>query len=117
MSDNGHSDEDYQIKVDDHRKRLPEGPQLRRQRRRREHGHVDRREGQLPRRRHPRAGHPQLPRPSCPRASSATRPITAMDWYPTILELCGVDPPEGVELDGHSVLAAGREPSAPSRIR
>lgn len=29
--------------------------------------------------------------------------ITAMDWYPTVLELCGVQKPE-VHLDGHSLL-------------
>lgn len=39
--------------------------------------------------------------------------ITAMDWFPTILELCDVEPPEGVELDGHSVLPFVENASAP----
>ena len=29
--------------------------------------------------------------------------ITIMDWFPTVLELCGIDKPD-VELDGHSIL-------------
>jgi len=40
---------------------------------------------------------------------------TAMDWYPTILELCGVPKPEGVTLDGHSVLPLIEDEDAPSR--
>ena len=43
------------------------------------------------------------------------QPITAMDWYPTILELCGVKVPEDVELDGHSVLPLIEDESAAGR--
>ncbi len=32
------------------------------------------------------------------------QPITACDWLPTVLDLCGVEPPAGVELDGASVV-------------
>lgn len=37
-----------------------------------------------------------------------------MDWYPTILDLCGVDVPKGVKLDGHSVLPLIRDAKAPT---
>lgn len=30
--------------------------------------------------------------------------MTAMDWYPTVLELCGLERPAAVTLDGHSLL-------------
>ncbi len=39
--------------------------------------------------------------------------ITVMDWYPTILDLCGIQPP-AVELDGHSLLDVIRSDSTPS---
>ena len=39
--------------------------------------------------------------------------ITVMDWYPTILELCGIKPPS-VELDGRSLLKVIRSDSAPT---
>ena len=42
--------------------------------------------------------------------------VTAMDWMPTILELCGVDPPVGVELDGASLMPI-IEHDAPSHYR
>jgi arylsulfatase A-like enzyme len=41
--------------------------------------------------------------------------VTAMDWYPTILELCGLERPPSVKLDGHSVLPLIRNKEAPSR--
>ena len=39
--------------------------------------------------------------------------VTAMDWYPTILELCGIKPPS-VELDGRSLLDVIRSDATPS---
>jgi len=39
--------------------------------------------------------------------------ITAMDWYPTVLELCGVKKPEP-DLDGHSLLPILGSESAPT---
>ena len=31
--------------------------------------------------------------------------ITVMDWFPTVLELCGISPePDAPELDGHSIM-------------
>ncbi len=40
--------------------------------------------------------------------------ITAMDWFPTILELAGVDIPDDLELDGHSALPVIKSASAKS---
>jgi arylsulfatase A len=41
--------------------------------------------------------------------------ITAMDWFPTVLEFCGVKPPAGVAFDGHSLLPLLDDAAAPSR--
>ncbi len=37
------------------------------------------------------------------------RPVSLVDLYPTLAQLCGVDPPQG--LDGHSLVPLLREPS------
>ena len=39
--------------------------------------------------------------------------VTAMDWYPTLLELCGIKPP-AAKLDGRSLLGVIRDGTAPS---
>lgn len=44
--------------------------------------------------------------------------VTAMDWYPTVLELCGIRPKAGApELDGHSLLPVIESPQAESGYR
>jgi len=40
--------------------------------------------------------------------------ITAMDWFPTILELAGVDMPRDLTLDGHSAVPVIKSSSAKS---
>lgn len=40
--------------------------------------------------------------------------VTVMDWYPTVLELCGVNPPENVKLDGKSLAEVMKKSQAPS---
>ena len=40
--------------------------------------------------------------------------VTVMDWYPTVLELCGIAPPK-VQLDGHSLLPIVKDAGAPSK--
>ena len=52
-----------------------------------------------------------------PKGAVRDQAITAMDWFPTILELCGINLPEGLELDGHSVLPLVADPSAASAYR
>ena len=42
--------------------------------------------------------------------------ITGADWFPTILDLCGIKPP-AVTLDGHSVLPLIQNPETPSPHR
>lgn len=51
-----------------------------------------------------------------PKGEVRDQAITAADWYPTILELCGVEKPK-VKLDGHSVLPLIRDASTPSLHR
>jgi arylsulfatase A-like enzyme len=40
--------------------------------------------------------------------------ITAADWFPTVLELCGMEPPPGVTLDGKSLVPLIHDPEQPS---
>ncbi len=48
-----------------------------------------------------------------PQGQVRDQAVTAMDWYPTILELCDVKPPT-VKLDGRSLLQVIRSETAPS---
>jgi arylsulfatase A-like enzyme len=48
-----------------------------------------------------------------PRGAVRSQVVTAMDWFPTVLELCGVEPPP-VTIDGRSVLEVVRSAAAPS---
>ncbi|MFT4691380.1 MAG: sulfatase-like hydrolase/transferase [Verrucomicrobiia bacterium] len=42
--------------------------------------------------------------------------VTAMDWFPTVLELCGIEPAAGSpKLDGHSVLPLIQDRKAKSK--
>lgn len=44
--------------------------------------------------------------------------ITAMDWYPTVLDLCGVEPgPDWPKLDGHNLLPLIDSPAAESNYK
>lgn len=112
QSDNGHSIEDYQITVDDSQSGLPKG-----------HNYganggggytgpwignkATFLEGGI---RVPAAM--SYPR-KLPQGVVRDQPVMVMDWYPTVLELCGVQPPE-VTLDGHSVLPLIRSAEAES---
>lgn len=50
--------------------------------------------------------------PVVPRGEVRGQIVTAMDWFPTILELAGTALPEGVEIDGHSALPIIRNAQA-----
>ena len=52
-----------------------------------------------------------------PRNVVRDQAVTAMDWYPTILDLAGIEPPKGVELDGHNLLPLIEDRNAPSPYR
>jgi len=102
MSDNGHSTEDYRIVGDDHASGLPAGADYG------AHGGGGFTgkwrgakgsffEGGL---RVPAiVSYPRI----LPQGTVRDQAITACDWYPTILELCGVPCPD-VQLDGSSLV-------------
>ncbi|MHC4627969.1 MAG: sulfatase family protein, partial [Planctomycetota bacterium] len=50
-----------------------------------------------------------------PKGTARHQAVTAMDWYPTVLELCGLEIPKDIELDGRSVLPLVQDESSPSR--
>jgi arylsulfatase A-like enzyme len=52
--------------------------------------------------------------PKVPKGAVRHQAVTLMDWYPTILDLCGIEPPEGVKFDGHSVMPVVKDAAAPS---
>jgi arylsulfatase A-like enzyme len=52
---------------------------------------------------------------SLPQGEVRDQAVTIMDWFPTILDLCGVDRPAGVEFDGHSVVPIVQDKGAASR--
>jgi arylsulfatase A len=117
MSDNGHSEEtENRIRVDDHKSGYPKG-----------HfygasggGNTGKWIGQkgsfL-------EGGIRVPAiisyPSkLPRGEVRNQIITAMDWFPTILELCEVGPADdSPRLDGHNLLPLIASPDAPSDYR
>ena len=51
-----------------------------------------------------------------PKGEVRNQVITGADWFPTILDLCGIKPP-AVTLDGHSVLPLIQNPETPSPHR
>ena len=51
-----------------------------------------------------------------PKGAVRGQVITAMDWFPTVLELCGIQQPaDAPKLDGHSVLPLIENTDAPSK--
>ncbi len=49
-----------------------------------------------------------------PEGEVRDQPISVMDWYPTILDLCSVKKPGGLDLDGKSLVKVLNSPDAPS---
>ena len=49
-----------------------------------------------------------------PQDTARDQVVTVMDWYPTVLELCGIAPPK-VTLDGRSVLPIVKDARAASK--
>jgi arylsulfatase A len=113
MSDNGHSGENYRISVDAHTSGHPKGHEYAKG----GGGNTGRfigTKGSL------LEGGIRVPAilsypPGLPQGVVRDQAITAMDWYPTILELCGIAPPKGVKLDGHSVVPLVKDAAAPGR--
>ncbi|MEM7603690.1 MAG: sulfatase-like hydrolase/transferase, partial [Verrucomicrobiota bacterium] len=102
QSDNGHSAEDYQIRHPDHSSGLPLGHNYGPNK---GSGNTGKWIGQkgtffeggirVP----AIASHPG----SFPEGAVRDQPITAMDWMPTVLNLCGVERPD-LAFDGHNLL-------------
>ena len=114
MSDNGHSEEDYQIKVDNHLSGYPRGHNYGANGGGGNTGPWIGAKGSF------LEGGIRVPAilsypGKLPKGIVRDQAVTAMDWYPTILELCGVKIPAGAELDGHSVLGLIEDQAAPSQ--
>ena len=112
MSDNGHSVEDYQINVDNHSSGLPKGTNY----------GANGGGGNTGKWRGHKAefyeGGIRVPAiiswpAKIPKGVVRDQAITAMDWLPTIVELCGIDPPSS-KVDGQSIVPIINLQSAPT---
>ena len=53
-----------------------------------------------------------------PKGVARDQIMTAMDWFPTVLDLCGVKQAEGApKLDGHNLLPLIEKANAPSKYQ
>jgi arylsulfatase A len=112
QSDNGHSVEDYQIKSDHHNSGYPKGYNYG------ANGGGGNTGKWLGHKGNFFEGGIRTPAIlSCPaklpRGVVRDQAVSVMDWYPTVLELCGVTPPK-VKLDGRSLLPVIRSADAPA---
>ena len=112
QSDNGHSEENFQIKIDNHNSGFPKGydygPNKGGGNTGKWIGHKSTFfEGGI---RTPAIlSYPK----KVPRNVVRNQVVTIMDWFPTVLELCGIDMPD-LALDGRSVLPIIRSAEATS---
>ena len=111
MSDNGYSAEDYAIKVDNHSSGFPKGTNY----------GANGGGGNTGKWRGHKTtffeGGIRVPSvisypAELPQGVVRDQPITAMDWFPTLVELCGLQLPN-VEIDGKSVLPVIESADAP----
>lgn len=113
MSDNGHSEENAEIKVDDHESGLPKGHYYSANGGGGYTGKWIGHKGTF------LEGGIRVPAilsypAKLPKGIARDQAVTAMDWFPTVLELCGVEAPAGLKLDGHSVLPLVADADAPT---
>ena len=113
-SDNGHSEEDYQIRVDNHLSGLPKGHDYGPHSGGGNTGPWIGAKGSF------LEGGVRVPAilsfpARLPHAEVRDQAITIMDWFPSILDLCEIEHPAGVVFDGKSVLPLIEDASAPSR--
>jgi arylsulfatase A len=113
MSDNGHSVEDYRISVDHHRSGLPKGTNYGASG---GGGNTGRWIGQKGN--DFREGAIRVPAilswpAKLPAGTVRDQAVAGEDWFPTLMELCGVPPPK-VKLDGQSLMPIIRSADAPS---
>lgn len=112
MSDNGHSEEDYKISVDNHASGLQKGQNYGANGGGGYTGKWIGHKGTF------LEGGVRVPAiisypGNLPAGEARDQAISTMDWYPTVLELCGVEPPN-VKLDGKSLVPVVESANAPS---
>ena len=112
QSDNGHSAESYAIKIDKHNSGYPKGHNYGANGGGGNTGKWIGHKGTF------LEGGTRTPAmisypAKLPQGAVRDQAVTEMDWFPTILDLCGIDHP-AVKLDGHSVLPLIKTASAPS---
>jgi arylsulfatase A-like enzyme len=112
MSDNGHSAERSHIRVDNHRSGLPKGHKYGALGGGGFTGKWIGHKGTF------LEGGVRVPAivsypAKLPKGAVRDQVITGMDWFPTVLDLCGVEKPD-VKLDGKSLLPIVRSAEAPS---
>lgn len=113
-SDNGHSEEDYQIKPENHLSGLPRG-----------HNYGPNGGGGytgpwIGAKGSFLEGGIRIPAilsypGGVPQGQVRNQAVTIMDWYPTILDLCRIPQPQGVTFDGKSVVPLIEDAAAPDR--
>ena len=113
-SDNGHSEEDYQIKVDNHLSGLAKGDDYG------AHGGGGNTGPWIGAKGSFLEGGIRVPAilsypAQLPQGEVRDQPVTIMDWYPTILELCRLPSPDGVQFDGKSVMPVIKRPDLPGQ--
>ncbi len=116
MSDNGHSEEDVRVSVDNHLSGYPKGHNFGPNGGGGNTGKWIGAKGSF------LEGGIRVPAivsypQRLPRNVVRDQAVTAMDWYPTILDLAGIEPPKGVQLDGHNLLPLIEDRNAPSPYR
>lgn len=112
MSDNGFSTEDCAIRVENHKSGLPKGTNYGANGGGGNAGKWRGHKGEF------YEGGIRVPAvisypARLPKGEVRDQAATAMDWLPTIAELCGVELP-AAKLDGHSLMPIIKSPSAPS---
>jgi len=115
MSDNGHSAEDYSIKIDNHNSDYPKGHNYGANGGGGNTGRWIGHKGTF------LEGGVRVPAiisfpGHLPEGAVRNQIITAMDWYPTLVELCGINRPD-VRFDGHSLVPILKSPDAESEHR
>lgn len=113
-ADNGHSEEDYQIKVDGHLAGMARGRNYGANAGGGNTGKWIGAKGSF------LEGGIRVPAilsypAGLPKGEVRDQAVTIMDWYPTILDLCKVDYPKRLEFDGRSVLPIIEEEAAPGQ--
>ncbi|MDA3924873.1 MAG: sulfatase-like hydrolase/transferase [Kiritimatiellae bacterium] len=113
-SDNGHSEEDYQIKADNHLSGYLKGHDYG------PHGGGGNTGKWIGAKGSFLEGGIRTPAilsypGNLPKNTVRNQPVTIMDWYPTILDLCKIPYPDKVQFDGRSTLPLIKDNKAPSQ--